>query len=90
MSTPAAIRQWESHFRLYRTIWKSNVMASVVQPFLYLLGMGVGVGALVDKGAHANASLGRFGSGHGCPFSAAVLCIYKQSTKPSTSPGPPS
>ena len=58
MSTPAAIRQWESHFRLYRTIWKSNVMASVVQPFLYLLGMGVGVGALVDKGAHANASLG--------------------------------
>ena len=58
MNTPAAIRQWESHFRLYRTIWKSNVMASVVQPFLYLLGMGVGVGALVDKGAHANASLG--------------------------------
>ena len=51
MSTPAALRQWEAHFRLYRTIWKSNVMASVVQPFLYLLGMGVGVGALVDHGA---------------------------------------
>jgi lipooligosaccharide transport system permease protein len=58
VSTPAAIRQWESHFRLYRTIWKSNVMASVVQPFLYLLGMGVGVGALVDKGTHATTSLG--------------------------------
>lgn len=50
MTTPAAVRQWESHLRLYRTIWKSNVMASVVQPFLYLLGMGVGVGALVDRG----------------------------------------
>lgn len=57
MSTPAAVRQWESHFRLYRTIWKSNVMASVVQPFLYLLGMGVGVGALVDRGEGAAQAL---------------------------------
>jgi lipooligosaccharide transport system permease protein len=58
VNTPAAVRQWESHFRLYRTIWKSNVMASVVQPFLYLLGMGVGVGALVDHGNQAADKLG--------------------------------
>ncbi|MFZ4719342.1 MAG: ABC transporter permease [Ilumatobacteraceae bacterium] len=50
MSTPSPVRVWESHFRLYRTIWKSNVMASLLQPFLYLLGMGLGVGALVDQG----------------------------------------
>lgn len=50
MSTPAPVRVWEGHFRLYRTIWKSNVMASMLQPFLYLLGMGLGVGALVDQG----------------------------------------
>jgi lipooligosaccharide transport system permease protein len=50
MSTPAPVRVWESHFRLYRTIWRSNVMASMLQPFLYLLGMGLGVGALVDRG----------------------------------------
>jgi lipooligosaccharide transport system permease protein len=36
--------------RLYRTIWRSNVMGAFVQPFLYLLGMGLGVGALVDQG----------------------------------------
>lgn len=53
LSTPAPVRLWESHFRLYRTIWKSNVMASMVQPFLYLLGMGLGVGSLVDKGSGA-------------------------------------
>jgi lipooligosaccharide transport system permease protein len=53
MSTPAAVRVWESHFRLYRTIWRSNVMGAFVQPMLYLLGMGLGVGALVDRGDDA-------------------------------------
>jgi lipooligosaccharide transport system permease protein len=57
MATPAAIRVWESHFRLYRTIWRSNVMGAFVQPFLYLLGMGVGVGALVDRGDDASRLL---------------------------------
>jgi lipooligosaccharide transport system permease protein len=50
MSTPAPIRVWESHFRTYRTIWRSNLMGAFVQPFLYLIGMGIGVGALVDEG----------------------------------------
>jgi len=49
MSTPAAVRVWESHFTLYRTIWRSNMMGAVLQPFLYLLGMGLGVGALVNS-----------------------------------------
>lgn len=57
MSTPSAVRVWESHFRLYRTIWKSNVMASLLQPFLYLLGMGLGVGALVDGTGNADQLL---------------------------------
>jgi lipooligosaccharide transport system permease protein len=49
-STPAPVRLWESQFRLYRTIWRSNVLGAFFQPFLYLLGMGLGVGALVDDG----------------------------------------
>lgn len=48
--TAPAVRAWESHFVLYRTIWKSNVMGAFFQPLLYLLGMGLGVGALVDRG----------------------------------------
>lgn len=58
MSTPALVRAWESHFALYRTIWKSNVLVSFVQPFLYLLAMGIGVGALVDRGDRADQLLG--------------------------------
>lgn len=53
MATPAPVRVWESHFMLYRTIWRSNVMASVLQPLLYLVGMGLGVGALIDRGDSA-------------------------------------
>ena len=57
MATPGPVRVWESHFRLYRTIWRSNVMGAFVQPFLYLLGMGLGVGALVDRGSDATQLL---------------------------------
>src|SRR4029077_15062128 len=52
------VRVWESHLRLYRTIWRSNVLGAFVQPFLYLLGMGLGVGALVDSGPNADELLG--------------------------------
>ncbi|MEZ5218523.1 MAG: ABC transporter permease [Ilumatobacteraceae bacterium] len=57
MSTPAPVRVWESHMRLYRTIWRSNVMGALFQPFLYLLGMGVGVGSLVDRGSNSGRLL---------------------------------
>jgi lipooligosaccharide transport system permease protein len=58
LSTPAPVRVWESHLRVYRAIWRSNVLASFLQPFLYLLGMGLGVGALVDEGPDSAELLG--------------------------------
>lgn len=58
MSTPAVVRAWEGHFTQYVTIWKSNVMGSFLQPLLYLLGMGLGVGSLVDRGSGAGDTLG--------------------------------
>jgi lipooligosaccharide transport system permease protein len=57
MSTPAAVRAWESHLALYRTIWRTNVLGAFVQPLLYLLGMGLGVGALVDRGTSSERLL---------------------------------
>jgi lipooligosaccharide transport system permease protein len=58
VSTPAAIRVWGSSFALYKQIWRSNLLGSLLQPLLYLLGMGVGVGSLVDRGAGADDILG--------------------------------
>jgi len=58
MSTPATVRVWESHWTLYRAIWKSNMAGAFVQPLLYLLGMGVGVGALVNRNTGSSDLLG--------------------------------
>jgi lipooligosaccharide transport system permease protein len=58
MSTPAAVRVWESNLAVYKRIWKSNLLGSFVQPLLYLLGMGVGVGSLVDQSMSSEDVLG--------------------------------
>lgn len=58
MSTPGAVRAWESHWTYYRTNWRSNLFGSFLQPFLYLLGMGVGVGSLVDARQQSTELLG--------------------------------
>jgi lipooligosaccharide transport system permease protein len=58
MSTPTTLRVWESEFAVYRKIWKSHVVLAFVQPLLYLLGMGLGVGALIDVNTGSVSSLG--------------------------------
>lgn len=51
MSTPAALRVVQRDLAYLRNIWKANLLGAVVQPLMYLLGVGVGVGTLVDEGA---------------------------------------
>ena len=58
MRTPAAIRVAERDLLLYRRVWRENVIGAFVQPFLYLLGVGIGVGSLVDDGGGATDVLG--------------------------------
>ena len=57
-TTLPPVRVWESQLRTYRAVWRSNVLGAFVQPFLYLLGMGLGVGALVDNGSNSDDLLG--------------------------------
>ena len=57
VATPVSVRVWESNWILYKRIWFSNALGSLLQPFLYLLGMGVGVGSLIDKGNNADQLL---------------------------------
>lgn len=42
---------------IYRRVMVSNLLIAVVRPLLYLLGMGLGVGGLVDRGASAEQAL---------------------------------
>lgn len=66
MSTPAPLRIVEWNFAVYRRIWKSNMLTSFLQPVLYLLAMGVGVGALVNSNDGSERILG------GVPYIAFV------------------
>lgn len=61
MATPAPLRVWEASLAVYRPVWRSNVISTLIQPLLYLLGMGVGVGSLVDRSAASAEVLGGVG-----------------------------
>jgi lipooligosaccharide transport system permease protein len=57
-ATPGAVRVAGWHLTSYRRLWRTNVLSSFVQPMLYLLGLGVGVGSLVDRHAGSAGALG--------------------------------
>lgn len=48
MTTPLALRVVEAEARIYRRTWRGSVFTSFLNPILYLLAMGLGLGALVD------------------------------------------
>lgn len=56
--TTGAFRVAGWHLALYRRLWRMNLLSSFVQPLMYLLGLGVGVGALVDRNSASGATLG--------------------------------
>ena len=58
MATPGPVRVAFWQATVFRRFWVSNLLASFVQPLLYLLGLGVGVGALVDRTARSTEVLG--------------------------------
>ena len=49
MSTPASVRIVERNIAMFRHVWKSSLITSLLQPMLYLLAMGIGVGALINR-----------------------------------------
>ena len=49
MTTPAPLRIVNRNLAMFRHVWKSNLFTSLLQPMLYLLAMGLGVGALVNR-----------------------------------------
>jgi len=48
MAVPLSLRVVEAEVRTYRRTWRGSVFTSFLNPILYLLAMGVGLGSLVD------------------------------------------
>lgn len=52
------IRVYLRDWTLFRRMWFSVLVGSIVQPLMFLLGVGLGVGELVDRGPEATDVLG--------------------------------
>lgn len=50
MAVTTAHRIFEAHARNYRRTWRGSVISTFLNPILFLLAMGVGLGTLVDDG----------------------------------------
>lgn len=61
MATPGPLRVVEWNLLGYRRIWMSSIVSSFVQPLLYLVGIGLGVGTLVTRNPSSRALLGGVG-----------------------------
>ena len=46
-----AVRMVQRNALVYRRVWRGSLFSSFVQPTLFLLAMGLGLGAMVDAGA---------------------------------------
>jgi lipooligosaccharide transport system permease protein len=57
-ATPAPIRVLEWNIAVYKRLWRANLVTSFLQPLLYLLGIGIGVGSLVNRNSSSTDVLG--------------------------------
>ena len=55
MATVPALRATSYFARAYARTWRASIMTTFVNPTLYLLAMGVGLGSFIDKGAHTGS-----------------------------------
>ena len=51
MSIASSLRVLEADARVYRRTWRGSVISTFLNPVLFLLAMGIGLGTLVDEGA---------------------------------------
>ena len=69
-------RFFEYLFMRYRRTWRASFVVSVLNPLLFLVGIGVGLGHLVDR--HAPAQIG--GAGYAAFFAPGMLAAATMQT----------
>ncbi|MDQ4064751.1 MAG: ABC transporter permease [Actinomycetota bacterium] len=52
-TTPLAVRVIEAHALSYKRLWRGSVITAFVNPLLFLVAMGHGLGSLIARGASA-------------------------------------
>ena len=55
MATLPAVRVTSYFGRAYARTWRASIMTTFVNPLLYLLAMGVGLGSFIDRSGHTAA-----------------------------------
>jgi lipooligosaccharide transport system permease protein len=76
VTTPPALRVTSYFSRAYRRTWQASIMTTFINPVLYLLAMGVGLGSFINKGSHTS-SLGHLSYLH---FVAPALAATAAAT----------
>lgn len=49
VSLPHALSVWRRNATMYRRTWKSNILPNFFEPVLYLVSIGIGVGAYISE-----------------------------------------
>lgn len=49
MRINGALRVWQRHFTVYTKLYRSSLTLNFVEPMLYLVGMGMGLGGLIEN-----------------------------------------
>ena len=85
MATAPALRATSYFARAYARTWRASIAATFVNPTLYLLAMGVGLGSFINK-SHGAGTLGHTSYLHfvapGLAASAAAVCAANEAMFP--------
>ena len=55
MATPAPVRVASYFSRAYARTWRASIMTTFINPLLYLLAMGVGLGSFINHSGHTGS-----------------------------------
>jgi lipooligosaccharide transport system permease protein len=56
--SPRALRVWQRNRDVYFVTWKTNLLPPLIEPILYLLAFGAGIGALVKEVPYRGGTIG--------------------------------
>jgi len=88
LSLQGSIKMWQRNWKVYRKLFLRAMAPTLVEPFIYLLGLGIGLGAFVREIGGISylefiapgliASSVMFGASYECTFNSFVRMRYEK------------